>query len=265
MLFPEELAVVRGGGDLGTGVAARLHRAGFPVVVLEIAEPVAIRRTVSAATAIDAGAVTIEDLTAQRVESTTEAVEVAGSGIVAVAVAPELPVSLPARALVDARLAKRNIDTRIDQAPFVVGLGPGFTAGSECHAVVETARGPRLGRVIWEGAAQPNTGLPGIVGGEAARRVIRAPGAGLVSWTVEIGDTVEAGTVLGSVEGDPVRSEIAGVVRGLIAAGRRVEAGLKLADIDPRGEISACFEISDKALAVGGGVLEAILVHLNRR
>ena len=103
------------------------------------------------------------------------------------------------------------------------------------------------------------------LGGEAARRVIRAPGAGLVSWTVEIGDTVEAGTVLGSVEGDPVRSEIAGVVRGLIAAGRRVEAGLKLADIDPRGEISACFEISDKALAVGGGVLEAILVHLNRR
>ncbi|MDH3607178.1 MAG: hypothetical protein OER12_09285, partial [Acidimicrobiia bacterium] len=144
MLFGDQLIIVRGGGDLGTGVVSRLHRAGFPVVVLEIAEPLAIRRAVSFASAVDGGAITVEGIEAKLADSVAAALELAHSGTVAVMVSPELPPGLASLAVVDARLAKRNIDTGIDQAPLVVGLGPGFTAGQDCHAVVETARGPRL-------------------------------------------------------------------------------------------------------------------------
>lgn len=264
MLFADRLVVVRGGGDLGTGAVFRLRRAGFPVVVLELPAPLAIRRAVAVSSAVDDGRVEVEGMVAERAAESAEATERAASGVVPVLVSEELPAVLRPYAVVDARLAKRPLDTRRDQAPVVVALGPGFTAGTDCHAIVETKRGHDLGRVLWEGSAAPDTGVPGTVGGEASRRVIRAPVAGTVAWTSTIGDRVEPGILLGSVGEVPVATEIGGVVRGLIAPGRRVAAGVKIADVDPRAERAACFSISDKALAVGGGVVEAVLTALNR-
>jgi len=264
MLFPNHLTVLRGGGDLATGVAYQLHRAGFPVVVLELAHPLAIRRTVAIAGAVTDGPTTIEDMDVVPVDTPRRAAELARTGTIPVLVEPELPdFGEPIAVLVDARLAKRNIDTTPDQASFVVALGPGFTAGSDCHAVVETMRGHRLGRVIWDGAAAPNTGIPGSVGGAGAQRVVRAASEGSVAWSVAIGDLVEGGDALGRIGDTTVTTAIAGVVRGLIAPGTAARAGLKIADVDPRADRSACFEISDKARLVGAGVLEAVLTRLN--
>lgn len=264
MLFPDRLVVVRGGGDLGTGAVFRLSRAGFPVVVLELAEPLAIRRAVAVSTAIDEGETTVEGVVARRVESAADAMELARSGIVPVVASDVLPTEGTIFAVVDARLAKKPLDTRADQAPVVVGLGPGFVVGEHCHAIVETQRGHDLGRVLWAGSAAPDTGTPGTVGNESSRRVIRAPISGPVAWDRAIGDGVEAGEILGSVSGEPVSTDIAGVVRGLIAPGRVVAAGTKIADVDPRADRSACFTISDKSLAVGGGVLEAVMTAMSR-
>ncbi|HID53304.1 MAG TPA: EF2563 family selenium-dependent molybdenum hydroxylase system protein, partial [Anaerolineae bacterium] len=183
-----------------------------------------------------------------------------------VLISPQLPnypiTQLPI--LIDARIAKRNIDTRIDQAPLVIGLGPGFTAGMDCHAVIETMRGHTLGRVIWDGPALPDTGTPGIVAGKGAERVLRAPAAGIVNWQLEIGDYVQEGDLIGAVNGEPVTAPFAGVLRGQIAPGSAVPAGYKIGDLDARGSREACFTISDKALSIGGGVLEAILTYLNK-
>jgi xanthine dehydrogenase accessory factor len=267
MLFGDNLIVLRGGGDLATGIAYRLHKAGFPLLVLELERPLVVRRAVALATAVSEGAITVDGLHGQRVDTAADAVVLTQSGVVPVLVAPELPdwseAGLAPTAIIDARMAKRNIDTRIDQAPLVVALGPGFTAGVDCHAVIETMRGHRLGRVIWEGTAQPNTGTPGIVAGKGAERVLRAPTAGVVQWQAAIGDQVEAGAILGHVDGQPVIAPFAGVLRGLIASGTAVPASLKIGDLDARSDRDACFTISDKALAIGGGVLEAVLTHLN--
>jgi xanthine dehydrogenase accessory factor len=267
MLFADRLLVLRGGGDLATGVAYRLHRAGFPLLVLELERPLVVRRYVALATAVLESTITVEGLHGQRVETLTEALTLAPTGAIPVLVSSQLPDWSPmdraATAVIDARMAKRNIDTRINQAPLVVALGPGFVAGLDCHAVIETMRGHRLGRVIWEGPALANTGTPGIVAGKGAERVLRAPTGGLVAWQSTIGDRVRAGAVLGHVGGQPVVAPFAGVLRGLIAAGTTVPANLKIGDLDARNERDACFTISDKALAIGGGVLEAILTHLN--
>ncbi|MFN2179973.1 MAG: selenium-dependent molybdenum cofactor biosynthesis protein YqeB [Candidatus Promineifilaceae bacterium] len=268
MLFADHLIIVRGGGDLGTGVVYRLHKAGFPVFVLELANPLVVRRKVALATAVPEGEIQIEDLCGCRVEDVAEARAVIERGDIPVLVAMDLePVieklDVDLTAVVDARLAKRNIDTRIDQAPLVIGLGPGFTAGQDCHAVIETMRGHTLGRVIWQGSALPNSGTPGIVAGKGAERVLRAPADGAAGWSVEIGDIVSAGQVLGEVDGAPVQAPFDGVVRGLIAPGTAVTKGLKIGDVDARADREACFTISDKALSIGGGVLEAIMVHLN--
>ncbi len=260
MSFAHLLTLVRGGGDLATGVIYRLHQAGFPVVVLELAQPLVVRRRVAVADAVGEGTVTVEGMTAQRVETAAEAVAKAQAGLIPVLVAPDLPAfPRPISILIDARMAKRNLDTRLDQAALVIALGPGFAAGIDCHAVIETMRGHRLGRVIWQGSALPNTGTPGIVAGKGAERVIRAPTAGAAVWLVEIGDRVTAAQPLGSVGDQPILAPFDGVVRGLIAPGTHVPAGLKIGDIDARGDVDACFTISDKALAIGGGVLEAIL------
>ncbi len=265
MLFGGHLIVIRGGGDLGTGAAFRLSRAGFPVVALELAAPLAIRRAVAVSSAVAAGRVVVEGMAAERVESAKSAVEIARTGSVAVLVSPRVPDEIDGLfGVIDARLAKRNLDTRIDQAAVVVGLGPGFTAGVDCHAVVETMRGHHLGRVLWEGSAAADTGSPGVVGGASARRVIRAPRDGRVTWSVEIGDIVAEAQPIGRVGETPVEATIAGVVRGLIAEGHTVAADMKVGDIDPRADPSACFQISDKALAVGGGVVEAVLTRINR-
>jgi xanthine dehydrogenase accessory factor len=166
---------------------------------------------------------------------------------------------LDATVLIDARMEKRNLGTRIDEAPLVIGLGPGFTAGVDCHAVVETNRGHDLGRVLWEGSAEPDTGEPGVMIGQGRSRVLRAPVAGHVHAHRSIGDTIHGGEIIATVEGQPVIAAFTGVLRGIVHASVRVEPGMKIGDLDPRCEVKACFTISDKSLAVGGGVLEAVL------
>ncbi|MBK7893608.1 MAG: EF2563 family selenium-dependent molybdenum hydroxylase system protein [Anaerolineaceae bacterium] len=287
MLFPNQLVILRGGGDLATGVAYRLHHAGFPVIVLELERPLVVRRKVALATAVLQNQITIETLHAQHAESVEQALNLANSGVIPVMIAPDwavisnqlsviserllitdnriLNTDYRIPILIDARMAKRNIDTHIDQAELVIALGPGFTAGTDCHAVIETMRGHTLGRVIWQGSAIPNTGTPGIVAGKGAERVLRAPAAGTVNWRLEIGDLVKEGDLIGDVAGETIAAPFAGVLRGLIAPGTDVPVGLKIGDLDARADVSACFTISEKALAIGGGVLEAILRHLNQQ
>ena len=263
MLFGDHLVVIRGGGDLASGAAYQLHQAGLPVVIFELATPLAIRRAVSFASAVTEGEVSIEGISGVRTGSVADAVSVAQGGAVAVLVSPDLP-DAQLDIVVDARIAKRNVDTHIDQAKLVIGLGPGFTPGVDCHVVIETQRGHRLGRVLTESKAEPDSGVPGQVGGAGAERVVRAPTDGLVTWQVEIGEMVKTGVAMGSVGDQEVVAGIDGVVRGLVTPGFDAQKGLKIADIDPRGDRSACFEISDKARLVGAGVLEAVLVWLNR-
>jgi xanthine dehydrogenase accessory factor len=269
MLFDDRLVVIRGGGDLATGAAHAIHRAGFPVVVLELPQPLAIRRRVAFATAVLEGEIVVDatdPIAGRLATSPQEATTLARDGNVAILVAPEVPDFGEAiSVLVDARIAKRNIDTTLDQAPLVVALGPGFTAGVDCDAVIETARGHSLGRIIWDGRALPDTGRPGSLGGVAAERVVRAPADGVVTWNADIGDLVDAGDRLGTVGTTPVTATIGGVVRGLITPGIDARTGLKIADVDPRGDRSACVNMSDKARLVGAGVLQAILDWLNRR
>jgi len=255
------LVVLRGGGDLATGAAWRLKRAGFGVVVCELDAPLTVRRSVAFSTAVSDGSVLVEGIKAVR-ETVAEAAELARSDQVPVVISPGLP-PLGADVVVDARMAKRLLDTTIGDAPFVVALGPGFTAGRDCHAVVETMRGPQLGRVLWAGSAAPNTGTPGVIGGRGAERVLRAPAAGTIRWRARIGDVVEADAVLGTVEGAEVRAPFHGLVRGLVADQTIVPAGLKIGDVDPRADTD-WQQISDKALAIGGGVLEAVLTWLHR-
>lgn len=270
MRLSECLIVLRGGGDLGTGVAYRLHRSGFPLIVLELPNPLVVRRRVALATAVAEGEVFIEELHGRLVKTAADAEQLAHEGVIPVLIAPDLgPVaaslSKPVCAVVDARLAKRNIDTDIGQAPLVIGLGPGFYAGEDCHAVIETKRGHTLGRVIWEGPALPNSGTPGVIGGRGAERVLRAPSQGQVAWELNIGESVKQNQLVGSVAGEPVLAPFDGVVRGLIAPGTAVTRGMKIGDVDGRADNSACFTISDKALSIGGGVLEALLSHLTRQ
>ena len=268
MLFHDVVILMRGGGDLATGVALRLKRAGFPLAVLELPRPLVVRRAVALASAVHQGSIEVEGVRGVLVSSVEAArAQLWDDHTVPVLVDPtgETLLAFAPTVLVDARMAKRNIDTRMDQAPLVVALGPGFEAGRDCHAVVETNRGHWLGRVYWQGSAEPDTGTPGVVAGHGAERVLRAPVAGTVRTLAEIGQQVDAGQVVAEVEGVPVRAPFPGVVRGLIADGTQVPAGLKIGDIDPRGKREHCFTVSDKALAVGGGVLEAVLTWLNWR
>lgn len=260
--FSDQLVVVRGGGDLGSGVVWRLRRVGFPVVVLELDRPLTVRRTVAFSSAVTDGHVTIDGIEGVRVGSVDDALETARRGVVPVLVAENIPLlPLPPSIIVDARLAKRSLDTTIGQAPFVVGLGPGFVAGIDCDAAVETMRGHSLGRVIWKGPAIVDTGIPGEIGGESADRVLRAAIDGALEWGVSFGDTVDAGQLLGKIDGVPVESKIGGTVRGLISPGP-VTVGLKIGDVDPRFDPDAINQVSDKALSIGGAVLEAILVWM---
>ncbi|MEE9276309.1 MAG: selenium-dependent molybdenum cofactor biosynthesis protein YqeB [bacterium] len=266
----ESLVIVKGGGDLATGVAHRIHRCGFPVIVTEVERPTMVRRTVSFAECLYAGRFEVEGVAAERAgggtpeEALAAAKELLREGVVPVVVDPEAEIVGPARpaALVDAILAKRNTGTRIGQAEVVVGIGPGFTAGLDVHAVVETARGHDIGRVILEGAAAPDTGVPGPIGGYTTERLLRAPAAGRFAARAAIGDVVEAGQVVAEAGGAPVRAQIDGVVRGLLREGLEVTEGFKVGDIDPRARPEHCRTISDKSRAVGGGALEAIMMLL---
>ncbi len=257
--------LIRGAGDIASGVALRLMRAGFSVAMTEIERPTTIRRTVAFSDAVVNGEQTVEGVTALRAETWEEAVLYLEQGAIPVLVDPECACRafLKPDALVDAVLAKRNLGTAIDFAPIVVGVGPGFTAGVDCHAVVETMRGHTLGRVYYEGSALPNTNIPGLIGGFAGERVLRAPADGTFRSARKIGDRVDAGETVGFVAGVPMTATISGVLRGLLADGVEVRRGMKSGDVYPRGEKSYCDLVSDKALAVGGGVLEAIL-HFRR-
>lgn len=255
------LVYMRGAGDLATGIALRLHRAGFEVVCADIAEPTCIRRTVAFSEAIRLGETRVEGARARLARDAREARAIAGSGDIAVVVDPaaEMASELGPDAVVDAILAKKNLGTTIDMAPVVIGVGPGFTAGVDCHAAVETKRGHYLGRALYEGRPIANTGVPGIIAGHGAERVLRAPADGVFEPLAAIGDEVRAGDVVAYVGGVPMPATIDGVLRGLLAPGVHVLRGMKSGDIDPRGDASFCDTVSDKASAVGGGVLEAIL------
>ena len=258
------LALIRGAGDLATGIALRLWGRGIRVVLTDLERPTAIPRTVAFSEAIVYGETTVEDVTARLAANADEARALLAQGIVPVLADPGCTCreALAPDALVDAILAKRNLGTRITNAPVVVGVGPGFTAGEDCHAVIETMRGHTLGRVIYSGSAIPNTNVPGLIGGFAGERVLRAPADGAFRSVRRIGDLVKAGDVAGYVSGEPMVCTIDGVLRGLIADGIPVRKGMKSGDVDPRGNVENCYTVSDKATAVGGGVLEAIL-HLS--
>ena len=258
------LALIRGAGDLATGIALRLWRSGVQVVMTDLPRPTAIRRTVAFSEAIVHGETTVEDVTARFAVNAEQARALLSQGVIPVLADPDCDCRevLSPDALVDAILAKRNLGTRITDAPVVIGVGPGFTAGKDCHAVVETMRGHTLGRVIYRGSALPNTNIPGLIGGFAGERVLRAPADGEFRSAHRIGDLVKAGETAGYVAGEPMVCTIDGVLRGLIADGVPVRKGMKSGDVDPRGNVENCYTASDKALAVGGGVLEALL-HLS--
>ena len=257
------LIYIRGAGDIASGIAIRLRRSGFCVVMTDVARPTAIRRTVSFSGAIIGGSQRVEDVTARLAHTPEEALGIARGGDIAVMVdenCAHLAVIRP-DAVVDAILAKRNLGTTLDMAPAVIGVGPGFTAGLDCHAVVETMRGHTLGRVIWSGSAVPNTGVPGNIGGYTIERVMHSPCAGEFRALRQIGDTVEAGETVAAVGGEPLCAKITGTLRGILPEGFYVpRKGFKSADVDPRCRLFHCFTASDKALAVGGGVLEAVLM-----
>ncbi len=253
--------VVKGGGDLGTGVAWRLHRCGFHVLVTEVAQPTAIRRTVAFASAIFDGQATIEGEPARLIAHANQAQACWAAHQVAVMVDPQAQVihEIKPDVVIDAILAKQNLGTHLQDARAVVALGPGFVVGVDCHAVVETNRGHNLGRVLWQGSAEPNTGIPGTISGENARRILTAPASGIFREKCHIGDLVKAGEVIALIGEEPVISRLDGVVRGLLHDGLPVQTGMKIGDVDPRGIVSHCFTISDKSLAIAGGVLEAML------
>ncbi len=262
----ELVLVLKGGGEMATGVACRLYRSGFRrIAVLEADNPAAVRRTVALSEAVFVGSWEVEGVVAEAASSADEVDEIWNRGRIPVLVDPQwqsLSVLGP-DVVVDAVLAKRNLGTRKTEAQLVVGLGPGFTAGVDVHLAVETKRGHDLGRVIEQGSPASNTGVPGEIAGYAGERVLRAPRKGRLAAERAIGDPVQSGDIVGAVEGQPVRAAVSGVVRGLLRDGAPVREGAKLGDIDPRGEREACFTISDKARALGGAVLEAVLGRFN--
>lgn len=255
------LVIIRGAGDLATGIALRLYRAKMNIVMTDLPVPTSIRRTVCFSEAIRDGETTVEDVKARFAETPEQALALTAEGCIAVLADPDGNCirALHPDAVVDAILAKRNLGTKITDAPVVIGVGPGFTAKVDCHAAVETMRGHYLGRVLYKGSPLPNTNIPGLIGGYAGERVLRAPADGVFQSVLKIGDRVDAGNVAGYVAGVPMKCTIGGILRGLLADGVPVSKGMKSGDVDPRCEPDHCCCASDKALAIGGGVLEAIL------
>jgi xanthine dehydrogenase accessory factor len=258
------IIALRGGGDLASGVALRLYRAGLRVAISELPQPLAVRRMVSFAEAVYEGEIVVEGITARRItdpSDTLRVLRIFAQNQIPVLVDPDFQALqfLRPTVVVDGRMTKQAPEQGMQQASLVIGLGPGFEAGLNCHAVVETNRGHRLGRVIWQGAPETDTGVPESVAEHGIERVLRAPVDGILEARVEIGELVEPGQAVADVAGQPVLANFAGVLRGLVRTGLPVRQGMKVGDVDPRGDSAACRLVSDKALAVGGGVLEAIL------
>ena len=262
----ELIVIIRGAGEQATGIACRLHRANFKrILMLETPSPLAVRRQVSFCEAVHEGSMIVEGIEAIRVTDDSERDTAWGSGKIAVRIDPQgvsLTRCMP-DVFIDATLAKRNLGTTITDAQLVIALGPGFTAGTDCHIVIETNRGHDLGRLITVGMAAANTGIPGDIAGYTKERVLRAPTDGTFATESQIGDLVRKGEVIGVVGTAGVVSQLDGVLRGLIRPGSSVRAGLKIGDVDPRGEAGYCNTISEKARALGGAVLEAILAAYN--
>ena len=274
------LIIVRGAGDLASGVLAAIHICGFRVLALETENPSAIRRTVAFSEAVRIGHCSIEGIEARLIAKEQAAgLIVSGNcelsdgseanrlSFIPIAVDPtgELISELQPAAVVDAIIAKKNCGTRLDMAPLVIALGPGFTAGKDAHIVIETMRGHNLARLIYQGTALPNTGVPGLVGGESALRVIHAPAAGTLRVLRDIGSSVARSETIARIihtDGNvtDVAASLNGIIRGMLPDGFTVRSGLKMADIDPRlTELNNCFTISDKARSLGGAVLTALL------
>ena len=262
----KDLTIVRGGGDLATGTIYKLYKCGFSILILEVAMPSAIRRNVAFSEAVYQGTQTVEDVTCYRAESLAQAESLLQEGKLVVLVDPKGNAisQLKPMAVVDGILAKKNLGTHKAMAPITVALGPGFTAGEDVDAVIETKRGHNLGRVLWQGSAAPNTGIPGIIGGYGKERVIHSPAEGILRNVCKITDTVKKGQEIAVVETEngnvSVVASLDGLLRGLIRDGYPVTKGFKIADIDPRTEeYQNCFTVSDKARCIAGGVVEAIL------
>ena len=258
--------LIRGGGDLASGVALRLRHAGMPVVITELSNPLAVRRAVAFSEAIRAGTVTVEGQVGTLLSwaGDTAAIRLAlEAGHIPVLIDPDARTigRLHPAAVVDARLLKQPVARPADPVELLVGLGPGFTPGVNCDAAVETARGPWLGRVYWDQPASADTGLPDPVMAQTGTRVLRAPASGVLTSHVEIGMVVDAGQLVAEVDGQALHAAFRGAVRGLLPSGMPVTAGLKIGDLDPRGDTRLCYQVSDKALALGGGVLEALLTQ----
>lgn len=266
------MIIVRGAGDISTGTIHRLFRAGFPVLALETGHPSAIRRQVAFSEAVYDGTATVEEVTAVRIPDAGEAEEVLRQGKVPLLVDPagECIRQLRPDSVVDAILAKRNLGTSMEMAPLTIALGPGFEAGKDVHYVIETMRGHDLGRILSSGCAAANTGIPGMIGGYGAERVIHSPAAGVFRQGKDIGSEVRAGEIIGAVlsgqEEVPVRTQIAGILRGILRDGFPVSTGFKLADVDPRlEEKKNCRTISDKARCIAGSVLELVTAAQGNR
>ena len=264
------LIAVKGAGDLATGVIHRLTRAGFKVIASELAQPTVLRRTVAFAEAVALGRITVEGITACHVSTREEVAQAFARGNVPVVVDPvgAFIKAIGPTVLVEATLSKRNSGITIHDAPIVIALGPGYDAGKDAHAVIETNRGHNLGRVYLQGYAESNTGVPGMIGGYAAERLLRAPCAGLLYGARQIGDSVQAGETVALVKeadtNSPINTTIPGILRGLLRDGLPVYAGMKVGDVDPRARREHCFTISDKSRAVAGGVLEAVMFCMGR-
>lgn len=255
------VVLVRGGGDIASGIVYRLRRAGYPVVINEIPIPTMIRREVSYGNAVHRGEMVLERYSARHVLLKEAGQLLAEGKVIPVVTEPyrEVLLTIQPTVVIDAILAKKNLGTTLQDASLVIACGPGFTARVDAHVVIETMRGHTLGRCIYDGTALPNTGIPGNVGGFTKERVMHSPAEGLFIAKRHIGEAVEAGQVIGHVNEVPVRSKIKGILRGVLASKLLVTEGFKLADVDARCEEFHCFTISDKALSIGGGALEALL------
>lgn len=273
------IILIKGAGDLATGIAHRLKVCGFDVVMTEIAMPTTVRRTVAFSQAVFDGSTEVEGVKAILAEDVSGVYKILEQGHIPVIIDSDAEVvkKIKPQVVVDSIISKVNCgNTSIDDAPIVIAVGPGFTAGIDCHCIIESQRGHYLGRTIYEGSAIPNTGVPGNIGGYTVERIIRATGNGIIKPVSQIGDYVEQGQIVAYVrqscdenskEHDDlcVYASISGIVRGMLAEGVSVHKGMKAGDIDPRCERKHCFTISDKARSIGGGVLEAILTMLQAR
>ncbi|BCZ44746.1 molybdenum hydroxylase [Clostridium gelidum] len=255
------MILIKGAGDLATGVAHRLKKCGFNIVMTEISEPTMVRRTVAFSQAVYDKEVEVEGIKAVLASEKDDINRIIEDGNIAIVVDKEAKIvdEIKPDIIIDAIIAKKNLGTNINDAQIVIAVGPGFTAGVDCHCVVETKRGHYLGKTIYSGSAIPNTGVPGDIGGHTKERIIRATDEGKISPIANIGDYVEKGDIVAYINETPIFAEINGIVRGMLQKDVNVFKGMKSGDIDPRCEKNHCFTISDKARSIGGGVLEAIL------